>query len=205
MGNHDYFGEGEPLVSLLRDREVHVLRNQGVVLERDGARLFLAGIDDTWTKRADLELALAERPAGVPTVLLAHDPDRFRSAAERKVDVVLSGHTHGGQIAVPFLSRFANLSKFAHQFHIGLYEHGDSTLYVHGASARRARRSAWASPPRSRSSACARPERRVASPRLASEREGAEARRAIAGTTLRRRHIEDPPDHGRPRGALHRR
>jgi predicted MPP superfamily phosphohydrolase len=132
MGNHDYFGEGEPLVSLLREREVHVLRNQGVVLEREGAKLYLSGIDDTWTKRANLELALAERPAGVPTVLLAHDPDRFPSAAEKSVDVVLSGHTHGGQIAVPFLARFLNLSKLAHAFHIGVYKRGDSTLYVHG-------------------------------------------------------------------------
>ena len=132
MGNHDYFGEGEPLVSLLRARDVQVLRNQGVVLERDGARLFLAGIDDTWTKRADLDAALEERPAGVPTVLLAHDPERFGQAAERGVDVVLSGHTHGGQVALPFLGRFVNASKLAHEFHIGLYEKGDSTLYVNG-------------------------------------------------------------------------
>ncbi|NVL83593.1 metallophosphoesterase, partial [Escherichia coli] len=75
MGNHDYFGEGEPLVSLLRSRGVNVLRNQGVVLERAGAKLYLAGIDDTWTKRADLDAALAERPEGMPTVLLAHDPE----------------------------------------------------------------------------------------------------------------------------------
>jgi predicted MPP superfamily phosphohydrolase len=132
MGNHDYFGEGEPLVSLLRSRGVNVLRNQGVVLERDGAKLYLAGIDDTWTKRANLDAALAERPEGMPTVLLAHDPDRFPSAVERKCDVVLSGHTHGGQIAMPFLGRFINASKLAHAFHIGVYTKGDSTLYVHG-------------------------------------------------------------------------
>jgi predicted MPP superfamily phosphohydrolase len=132
MGNHDYFGEGEPLVSLLRGRKVQVLRNQGVTFERDGAKLFLAGIDDAWTKRANLDLALAERPAGVPTVLLAHDPERFGSAVDHKVDVVLSGHTHGGQIALPFFGRLVNASKLAHEFHIGVYERGDSTLYVHG-------------------------------------------------------------------------
>ncbi len=132
MGNHDYFGEGEPLVSLLRARDVHVLRNQGVVLEREGAKLFLAGIDDTWTKRADLDAALEERPEGMPTVLLAHDPERFGAAAERNVAVVLSGHTHGGQVAFPFLGRWVNASKLAHEFHIGLYEKGDSTLYVNG-------------------------------------------------------------------------
>jgi predicted MPP superfamily phosphohydrolase len=133
MGNHDYFGEGEPLVSLLKARGARVLRNEGVVVDRgEGAKLYLAGIDDTWTKRANLDAALADRPTGVPTVLLAHDPDRFPNAVARNVEVVLSGHTHGGQIAMPFLGRFINASKLAHRFHIGLYESGDSTLYVHG-------------------------------------------------------------------------
>jgi len=64
-------------------------------------------------------------------VLLAHDPDRFPHAVKRNVEVVLSGHTHGGQIAVPFLGRLINASKLAHRYHIGIYEEGDSTLYVH--------------------------------------------------------------------------
>jgi predicted MPP superfamily phosphohydrolase len=131
MGNHDYFGEGEPLVSLLQERGVTVLRNQGVTLEREGAKLFLAGIDDTWTKRANIVAALEDRPQGAPTVLLAHDPEGFKKAVEHKVDVVLSGHTHGGQIAMPFLGRFINASKLAHSFHIGVYTLGDSTLFVH--------------------------------------------------------------------------
>jgi uncharacterized protein len=131
MGNHDYFGEGEPLISLIREKGPKVLRNEGVLLDRDGAPLFLTAIDDTWTKRADLDRALEARPENVPTVLLAHDPDRFPQIAKRGVDVVLSGHTHGGQIAVPFLARFINASKLAHHFHIGVYKDGDSTLYVH--------------------------------------------------------------------------
>lgn len=131
MGNHDYFGEGEPLVSLLRAKGAHVLRNEGLVMERDDAKFFLAGMDDTWTKRANLDASLAKRPEGMPTVLLAHDPDRFPNAAERHVEVVLSGHTHGGQVAFPFLARYINASKLAHKFHIGIYKDGDSTLYVH--------------------------------------------------------------------------
>lgn len=131
MGNHDYFGEGEPLVSLLKGRGVTVLRNEGVTLEREGAKLYLAGIDDNWTKRANMDAALEERPEGVPAVLLAHDPEGFKVAAQRNVDVVLSGHTHGGQIAMPFLGRFINASKLAHSFHIGVYTAGDSTLFVH--------------------------------------------------------------------------
>lgn len=132
MGNHDYFGEGEPLISLLRTKgRATVLRNEGLVVERAGGKMYLAAIDDTWTRRADIDRALAGRPSGMPTVLLAHDPDRFPPARERKVDVVLAGHTHGGQIAVPFLARHINASKLAHRYHVGVYTEGDSSLYVH--------------------------------------------------------------------------
>ena len=64
-------------------------------------------------------------------VLLAHDPERFRQAAKRDVALTLSGHTHGGQIAVPFFSRHLSLSHLTHHFHQGLYKIGRSTLYVH--------------------------------------------------------------------------
>ena len=146
MGNHDYFGEGEPLISLIRERGPKVLRNEGVVVERDGARLYITAIDDTWTRRADVDLALAEQPANVATVMLAHDPDKFPQIAKRGVDLVLSGHTHGGQIAVPFLARWINASKLAHHFHIGVYKDGDSTLYVPSGP----RHDGAADPPRGR-------------------------------------------------------
>jgi predicted MPP superfamily phosphohydrolase len=131
MGNHDYFGEGEPLITRIRERGVTVLRNEGVVLERGGKKLYLAAIDDTWTERDDLDLALSARPEDAPVVLLAHDPERFRIAAKRDVALTLSGHTHGGQIAFPFLSRWISLSHLTHHFHQGLYHSGRSTLYVH--------------------------------------------------------------------------
>jgi predicted MPP superfamily phosphohydrolase len=130
MGNHDYFGEGEPLISLLRERKVRVLRNEGIAIERDGATLWLAAIDDTWTRRDDLASALRGRPAGATTLLLAHDPDRFDQAADAGVEVVLSGHTHGGQIAVPFASRALGLANFAHRYRLGFYRRGRSTLHV---------------------------------------------------------------------------
>jgi predicted MPP superfamily phosphohydrolase len=131
MGNHDYFGEGEPLVSMLRERGVQVLRNQGLLLEHAGARLWLAAIDDVWTRRDDLLRALEGRPAATTAVLLAHDPVRFDAAAEAGVDLVLSGHTHGGQIAVPFLSRALSLASIAHPYNVGVYRRGRATLYVH--------------------------------------------------------------------------
>jgi uncharacterized protein len=131
MGNHDYFGDGEPLVSLLRGRGVKVLRNEGVTLGKGGKPLYLAGIDDTWTRKDDIDRALSGCPAGAPVVLLSHDPERFLKAEKKGVALTLSGHTHGGQIAMPFLSRWISASHLTHHFHQGLYRKGRAQLYVH--------------------------------------------------------------------------
>jgi predicted MPP superfamily phosphohydrolase len=131
MGNHDYFADGEPLQAALRECGVRVLRNEGFPIEREGGRLWIAAIDDTWTRRDDLSRALAGRPEDVATVLLAHDPERFDKAAEAGADLVLSGHTHGGQIAVPFVYRRLSLAHIAHRYCVGIYKRGRSTLYVH--------------------------------------------------------------------------
>lgn len=130
MGNHDYFGDGEPLMSLLEARGITVLRNRGLDLEHRGARLHLAAVDDIYTGRCDLGRALRARPAEVPCILLAHDPETFDAAAARGVSLTLSGHTHAGQLALPFLGRWASLSHLAHPYHGGFYRRGDALLYV---------------------------------------------------------------------------
>jgi len=133
MGNHDYFTEGESMATALSDNGLAVLRNRGVAIERGGERLYLAGVDDTWTGRDDLDETLAGRPAGTPTVLLAHDPALFPDAVARGVELTLSGHTHGGQIGVPFFARRWNLARVMTRFSSGFYRDGRSTLYVnHG-------------------------------------------------------------------------
>jgi uncharacterized protein len=133
MGNHDYFTDGEGVATALTDNGLAVLRNRGVAIERGGEQLYLAGVDDTWTGRDDLEETLARRPAGVATVLLAHDPALFPDAAARGVELTLSGHTHGGQLGVPFFARRWNLARFMTRFASGFYREGASTLYVnHG-------------------------------------------------------------------------
>jgi predicted MPP superfamily phosphohydrolase len=130
MGNHDYFGDGEAMVSALEAAGLTVLRNRGVEVRRGSGAIYLAGVDDTWTKRHDLERALAARPVGMPAVLLAHDPMLFPEAAKMGVDLVLSGHTHGGQVAVPLLARKLNLARLITRFTNGIYRSGVSTLYV---------------------------------------------------------------------------
>jgi predicted MPP superfamily phosphohydrolase len=129
MGNHDYFTDGEHLIRALERRGLTVLRNRGVVVRRGSAHLYVAGVDDTWTSRHDVDRALAQRPEGAPTVLLAHDPDLFPQAQARDVDLTLSGHTHGGQLGVPGV-RHLSLARLITRWTAGLYRQGRSWLYV---------------------------------------------------------------------------
>jgi predicted MPP superfamily phosphohydrolase len=130
MGNHDYFGDGERLVTLLRGRGVRVLRNQRHEVCRGGGAITLVGVDDTWTRRADVARSLEGCASGAPIVALAHDPRLFPELARRGAALVLSGHTHWGQLALPFLATRYNLSRLSYRYHAGLYRENDAVLYV---------------------------------------------------------------------------
>jgi uncharacterized protein len=115
LGNHDNFGEREPLLSTFLERDVRVLANERHVIERvepDGsiAQLEIVGIDDVYTRRADVEVALAGATRA-PLLALAHDPRLFDALATHGVALVLSGHTHWGQVGVPFFSARLNLAR----------------------------------------------------------------------------------------------
>ncbi len=131
MGNHDYFGNAEPLVSMIEGAGARLLRNESVRITRDGAHLHLAAIDDRWSRRSNMGDALRDCDTGAPVILLAHDPVDFPAAAANEVDLVLSGHTHGGQIALPFFARHLNLSMLSRKYTLGVYRSGKSQLIVH--------------------------------------------------------------------------
>jgi predicted MPP superfamily phosphohydrolase len=104
-GNHEYFGEAEGWLEHMRELGWEPLHNRHVMLERDGARLVLAGVDDRTAKSsgrpghgADHGAALAGSEPDLPVLLLAHQPKQIDAAVAHGVDLQLSGHTHGGQI-----------------------------------------------------------------------------------------------------------
>jgi uncharacterized protein len=100
FGNHDYFGgDPEHLRRRLESVGVQMLRNESVKLTHDGTPFVLGGIDDLVMGRPDWTTLTAS--LGTPHLLLAHNPDHFYAAAAREVPLVLSGHTHGGQIRLP--------------------------------------------------------------------------------------------------------
>lgn len=130
LGNHDYFGDGEPLISLLPGRGIVLLRNARHTISRGAASLEVAGVDDTWTHKADVELAMLGFDRSCPLIALTHDPALFPDFVRHGAALVLAGHTHWGQVGVPFASQRWNLARRVFRFSAGLYRDGDSALYV---------------------------------------------------------------------------
>ncbi len=100
LGNHDHWTDAALITDLFRAEGITVLVNQGMRFENKGASFWLAGVDDTMVGLEDLPLALAGSSDDEFKLLLAHNPIILRRAARAGVDLVLSGHTHGGQVSL---------------------------------------------------------------------------------------------------------
>ena len=100
LGNHDHWTDAALITDLFRAEGITVLINQGMRFEKKGAAFWLAGVDDTMVGLEDLSLALAGSSEDEMKLLLAHNPIILRRAARAGVDLVLSGHTHGGQVSL---------------------------------------------------------------------------------------------------------
>ncbi len=129
LGNHDQW-DSPRLTRALESRGVPVLGNRCRIIERGGKKLAIAGLDDSYGGQPDLDLALSACPADAPVILLSHYPSFFAEAAARGVALVLAGHTHGGQIGVPFFSDRLNFARLTGQAPRGLTRLGQSQLYV---------------------------------------------------------------------------
>jgi uncharacterized protein len=102
IGNHEHYGGWRTAVEAYRHIGLRVLLNEHTLLCRDDACLVLAGVDDFRNGRPDVPAALKNAPEGLPAILLSHNPDLAEYLPdEPRIDVILSGHTHGGQV-VPF-------------------------------------------------------------------------------------------------------
>jgi uncharacterized protein len=98
LGNHDTIR----MVPGLEEMGIRVLLNECEVISRGGRRLYLAGIDDAHYYRVDnIEKAAANIPQDGFSILLSHTPEIYRQAAHAGFNLLLGGHTHGGQICLP--------------------------------------------------------------------------------------------------------
>lgn len=129
LGNHDYYTDPNMVAEILRSRGFHVLRNHSFAVEQEGSRLWIAGVNDVVAGADDLELALQKIPASETVVLLAHEPDFADWVPPGRVDLQLSGHSHGGQIVLPVIGP-PYLPPLARKYPWGLRQLGPLTLYT---------------------------------------------------------------------------
>src|SRR5262245_9955822 len=101
LGNHDHWDGRELAHRGLAAAGIHDLTNAGRWLTIGPDRLRIAGVDDLWEGRQDLDAALADATSSDACLLLSHNPDYAETLTDRRVGLVLSGHTHGGQILLP--------------------------------------------------------------------------------------------------------
>ena len=98
LGNHDHWTDSNMMLNALSGQGIRVLINENIRIERGESYIRLVGTDDLLAGISDLSLALSGTNSHETRILLAHNPAIIREAARAAVDLVLSGHTHGGQI-----------------------------------------------------------------------------------------------------------
>ena len=126
LGNHDWVGEGEWMLRALQAARLTVLEDEAVQLANG---VWVAGLADARTRDPDPVRALAKPPLHEPLLVLSHDPDLFPALPDRPL-LCLSGHTHGGQVNLPFLRDLATPSRHGFRYGRGLVREGRKTLFV---------------------------------------------------------------------------
>ena len=131
LGNHDHYVGADLVRATLRDAGVVELRNARVLVRRGEAVLAVAGVGDLQYDVIDFQSALAGVPGDAPRIVLSHHPDVFAHwPSELRLDLMLAGHTHGGQAYLPLLGPPYVPSQFGFRYLRGLIEERGRRLYV---------------------------------------------------------------------------
>lgn len=132
FGNHDWMVNADAVEAGLKDVGIPILRNASVPIEKDGARLWVSGAMDALSWECDLQKSLPAhaKKDKEPVLMMVHEPDMLPAVAKLDaVDLMLSGHTHGGQVRFPFLPPLL-LPPLGKRFVEGHFNMGRTQLYV---------------------------------------------------------------------------
>ncbi|HEY0377163.1 MAG TPA: metallophosphoesterase [Pyrinomonadaceae bacterium] len=129
LGNHDWWYDGPRVRRALEGAGIRVLEDDVERIERNGEAIWLAGLADAWTNKTDIRGTLARVTDSAPVVALTHNPDLF-PRIPRRVVLTLAGHTHGGQVNLPFVGRLRVPSEFGQRYAAGHVVEENHHLFV---------------------------------------------------------------------------
>lgn len=130
LGNHDYWANGDGVVAAMTARGVRFVINRSVALRRGDDVIALAGIDELYRGEPDVDAAFRNVDPKVPCLGLSHHPDVIDLLDGRRVDLLVCGHTHGGQIRMPFFGSIVVPSKHEGRYASGFHRAGRVLMYV---------------------------------------------------------------------------
>jgi uncharacterized protein len=139
LGNHDFYAGSIRSVTVLEEAGITLLRNQWMTFRAGNAAIHIGGVDDplvAWKRLRNFPgfNTLMNKAPAEPgmRVLLSHRPAVFHHAAREKVDLILAGHTHGGQIVIPVpgLERGLSVADMVSEYTHGWYQSGNSRMYL---------------------------------------------------------------------------
>ncbi len=170
LGNHDYYNyeafdvmngnlpflnrlpkkinDSERLIQKLRQIGIHVLLNEEAVIHVNGCPISIQGLDDPTTGRADFKMFADHEPDERPKILLAHSIDVLGKISSGRVDLCLSGHSHGGQIRIPGIGPLITHTRFGRKYASGVLNYKGTVCSIsRGLHAGRAFRFRFCCPP----------------------------------------------------------
>jgi len=129
LGNHDWWQDGEKIKFSLKKNGIVVLGNENRVVKIKNKNLCIIGVEDITTRSINIEEAF--KNASSPSILLTHSPDVFPMLTKnKKTDLILSGHTHGGQVTIPFIGALLVPSCYGRRYAQGLIEENNKIMFV---------------------------------------------------------------------------
>jgi uncharacterized protein len=130
LGNHDYWANADGVIAAMTARGVRFVVNRSIAIRRGDDAIALAGIDELYRGTPDINAAFERVDPARPCIGLSHHPDIVDLLTDRRIDLLVCGHTHGGQIRFPFFGALVVPSKHEGRYAAGFHRVGRVLMYV---------------------------------------------------------------------------